>query len=113
MISTLSFTLQLSLSLSPFFSLNSRKKKKKKKKKIEIGEKNKLIGLRDGEYEQRFEAVAISESHTGADAYGGSPKQRWESDRQRARPLLPSPYRPYSPRRQWDPAPKSQSRLSL
>ena len=75
MISTLSFTLQLSLSLSPFFSLNSRKKKKKKKK-IEIGEKNKLIGLRDGEYEQRFEAVAISESHTGADAYGGSPKQR-------------------------------------
>ena len=74
MISTLSFTLQLSLSLSPFFSLNSRKKKKKKK--IEIGEKNKLIGLRDGEYEQRFEAVAISESHTGADAYGGSPKQR-------------------------------------
>ena len=76
MISTLSFTLQLSLSLSPLFSLNSRKKKKKKKKKIEIGEKNKLIGLRDGEYEQRFEAVAISESHTGADAYGGSPKQR-------------------------------------
>ena len=88
MISTPSFTLQLSLSL--FFSLNSREKKK-----IEIGERNKLIGLRDGEYEQRFEAVVIL-----CDAYGGSPKQRGESHRHRARPLLPSAYHPYSLPRQ-------------